>query len=1001
MKTIRNRPRNDWKANLLRLVNLRPEEGERTFLMFIFYTMTSIGMVWFEQSVVSLFLEKCGAENLPFIYIASALMGSGLGFLYSWLQKNLPLRQVFIIIVLLMSLPLVIFRITIDLTYFGEFIAIATIFILRLWLDAQDTLNDLNTQVAANQIFNIREIKRTYPIISSGLLVGDVIAGFSLSLILLPLLKNVENILWVSAFMILVGGGILFYLTKKYKQAFPDSPVKELEELKGGFASKKTSSSLQKYIIPLFAFFVMGEVLYLLVEFQYLGELEANIKADDIAKFLGIYSGVLGLVELMTQWFVSSRAVERLGVFVAAMFLPISLSVLGFTTLILNQFLGFNAVITAAQIIFFGSIILRFFDELLRYTLIAGIEPFLFQPLPSEIRSSIQTFVQGVAQPIATGLTGLSIFAGINLLKWYFPEKSESSFRELQGGIFIAAIVVFASVWALSAWLLRSNYVSLLIQDAEKGRLGFGDVDLKAFKRAILESLAQKTTEADQRSCIQLLERIDPMNAGEVLSPLLTTLSAALQKQSLEAMLKNPTANYRLEVQRLVEKKPPIEVLGLALRYLWLSQTDLDPQILKPYLNDRVDVVVRATAASLLFRQGNSNETEIAQTTLEKMLTSKRERERMVGTQSLQDITDLDFIIKYIPQLLQDESPKVRAALLEVIGIKRINSYYPSLLKGLSYKSTREIARHTLIKMGNDALPLLIELSVDLRQPDFLRSQMWGIMAEIASPEALSELVQQLISSWGISRRNILRILLKTGGEVGIETVLDQVGRSGIETLIDQELLLLGQIYSARLDLNRDRVQGEEVDLLDSALMGMQKDILERCFLLMQFLYPLSSIQAALLNLDSDHQNSIALGLELLDNTLDLPQKALILELLEGGITLSLSKMAIIDTIVPYKPMKPSDRLRHLITFRHFLSDWTLACCFHLGRSQRWTITKEATLVCLRHPSNIVREAVLWYLKEASPRICLELLPVLKYDPNPIVCAQVSKFQQELEQMTS
>jgi hypothetical protein len=992
MKIIRPRLRNDWRSKILRIVNLRPEEGERTFLMFLFYTITSIGMVWLEQAVVALFLERCGTENLPFIYIASAVMGAGLGFLYSWLQKNFALRSVFIIITLLMSLPLIIFRIAIDV----EIIAVAVIFILRLWLDAQSILNDLNTQVAANQIFNIREIKRSYPIISSGLLLGDVVAGFSLSLILIPLI-GVENIMWVASVMILLGGGVLFYLTKKYKQAFPDTPVREIEEIQSSYASKKTDKSLRKYIIPLFIFFIMGEILYLLVEFQYLGELDTQYTGADMATFLGLYSGILGIVELATQWFVSSRAVERLGVFVAAMFLPISLSVLGVITLILNQFLGFDAAISAAQIIFWGSIILRFFDELLRYTLIAGIEPFLFQPLPNEIRGSTQTFVQGVAQPIATGLTGLIILVGINLLKWGFPGKTPDSFRELQGGIFIAAIVIFSTVWALSALFLRSTYVSLLVQGAEQGRLGFGDVDLKAFKRAILESLAKKTTEADQKSCIQLLERIDPMNAGEVLSPLLTTLSPALQKQSLTAMLKNPTVNYRLEVQKLVEKKPPIEVLGLALRYLWLSEVDLNPQILKPYLNDRVDAVVRGTAASLLFRQGNNQEAQVAENTLERMLVSTKERERMVGTQALKDITDLEFIIKYIPPLLQDESPKVRSALLEVIGAKRIDSYYPSLLKGLTYKSTREVARQTLINMGNDVLSLLTKVAIDPRQSDFIRSQMWGVMAEIATPETFSELVQQLISSWGISRRNILRILLKVGGEKAIETVLDQVGRSGIETLIDQELLFLGQIYGARLDLNSDRVTGEEVDLLNSALIGMQRDILERCFFLMQFLYPLSSIQAAILNLDSDSQNSIALGLELLDNTLDLPQKALILELLEGGLSLNLNKLGIIDTVVPYKPMKSSDRLRHLISFRHFLSDWTLACCFHLGRSQRWTITKEATLVCLRHPNNIVREAVLWYLKEASPRICVELLPLLKNDPNPIVSAQVKQFERELD----
>jgi ATP/ADP translocase/HEAT repeat protein len=985
--------RNDWYSRILRLLNLRPEEGDRTSLMLIFYTITSIGMVWLELAVNALFIKECGSENLPFIYIASAVMGSGLGFLYSWLQNTLPLKRVFFIIALIMSLPLFIFRFGIDPIYFAPFMVRATVFMLRLWIDAQDILNDLNTQVAANQIFNIREIKRTYPIISSGLLIGDVIAGFSLSLLLIPAIGE-KNVLLAASLMIIVGGGILIYLTKKYKQAFPDTPIKEFEDLKGGFASKKTSISLKKYIFPLFAFFILGEVLYLLVEFQYFGELDAHFLGDErkIAQFLGVYSGILGIVELMTQWFVSSRAVERLGVFIAAMFLPISLSVLGGLTLILNQ-----SMFTSAEILFVGSIILRFFDELLRYTLIAGIEPFLFQPLPSELRSSIQTFVKGVSEPIATGVTGISIFLLTRFLAVAFTEKLPPQLRELQGWIFITAIVIFSAVWALSAWLLRSNYVNLLVEGAEKGRIGFSDVNLKAFKKAILDSLARKTTEADQKSCIDLLARIDPMNAGEVLSPLLMTLAPSLQKRSLDVMLKNPSQAYRLNVQKLVETKPPLEVLGLALRYLWLSQSDLNPQILKPYLNDRVDAVVRGTAASILFRQGNDQEKKNAQITLEKMLESYRDRERVIGTQALQDLGDMDFIVPYLSRLLQDNSPKVRCASLEVIGSKRIMNYYPSLLKGLSYKSTREVARRTLVKMGNDALPLLINLAQDSRQSDFMRSQMWGTMAEIATTEALSELVQQLISSWGLSRRNLLRILLKTGGDTAIEMVLEQIGRSGIETLIDQELLLLGQIYGCRLDFNSDQVSGQEVDLLTSALIGMQKDILERCFLLMQFLYPLSSIQAALLNLDSDSQNSIALGLELLDNTLDLPQKALILELLEGGLNLQLNKLEVIDTIVPYQPMKPSDRLRHLITFRHFLSDWTLACCFHLGRSQRWTISKEATLVCLRHPSNIVREAVLWYLKEASPRICLELLPLLKNDPNPIVSAQVMQFEQELQ----
>lgn len=996
-QSIRHRSRNDWINKLLYSVNLRPEEGERTALMFAVYTATSIGLLWLEQTSVALFLtpppDGFGSKWLPIIYIASAMIGSGLGFLYSWLQHNWALPRVLMAIVLLMALPLFIFRVTLEIQYFDGIIALVSVFVLRLWIDAEEILNDLNSQVAANQLFNIREIKRTYPIVSSGLLMGDVISGFSLPVLLAVI--GLNNLLITAAFVIMIGGCILYYLTKRYKQAFPDTPVRELDAVNSEYSSRKITGSVRKYIIPLFIFFIMSKILLLLVEFQFMGELEATFETDDIASFLGIFSGILGLCELLTQWFVSSRAVERLGVFVVAMCLPVSLSILGLVTIIFDKRIFFTDF-DNAKILFFSAIAIKFFDDLLRYTLIAGIEPFLFQPLPKEIQSLIQTWVQGVAEPMTAGITGGGIMAAIALIDFSFPDGSTESLRQIQGSFLVASIVIFSVIWAASAWFLRSSYVSLLVQGAEQGRLGFTNVDLKSFRRAILDSLAAKETEADQRSCIELLTAIDPVNAGEILAPRLLQLSSSLQRDSLQVMVRYPNPAYRLEVQKLIETKPNLDVLALSLRYLWLSEANLDTSTLKPYLQERVDPLVRGTAASLILQRGQKVDHPEARFTLEQMLSSSRERDRIIGVQSLPDQNHHLLSEKYLPSLLQDESPRVRCTVLTVIGEKRLQQYYPSLIKGLSYKTTREAAKKALIGLGNEAIFLLEPIATDIRKSSFLRLQAWTVMGEIGTPEVLDILVKQLVTSWGLTRRNLLRVLLKIPLEKGIEAVLEQIGRSGVETLIEQELLLLGQIRNAILDLSGDKSDLEESKLLKSALEGVKSDIWERCFLLMQLLYASSEMQAAMLNLSSDSQTSIALGLEILDNTVDLPRKRLFLELLDGGIATKVEKLTPLEALVPYQPMTPSDRVRRLLTFRHFLSDWSLACCFHLARSQRWTVTKEATLVCLRHPSSFVREAVLAYLKEASPRICLELLPVLKNDPDPLVAAQVQQMRVEL-----
>ncbi|MDY7015721.1 MAG: MFS transporter, partial [Cyanobacteriota bacterium] len=529
--------------------------------------------------------------------------------------------------------------------------------------------------------------------------------------------------------------------------------------------------------------------------------------------------------------------------------------------------------------------------------------------------------------------------------------------------------------------------------------LGFSNVDLKAFTRAIVESLDQKTTEDDMRSCIQLLARIDPASAGEVLAPRLASFPPDLQRESMEVMLKAPASTYLGDVQRLIEQKPNLEVLALALRYIWLSQPELETRTLQPYLHDRVDPIVRGTATGLIIGRGKPAEKAEAVRALEGMLHSPSERERVIGTQALQHTeAEGEVLRRYIPELLQDESARVRCALLEAIAAKRLQEYYPSLIKGLYYKSTRSAAKKALAGLGDDALPMLSALAEDPRKPDFVRLQAGNAIAEIGSEAAFNVLVQQLLSSWGTHRRNILRILLKAAGDRGIETVLDRVGRSGIEQSIEQELLLLGQVFGALLDLTPKKIPGREGNLLRSALEGMQVDIFDRCFLLMQFLYPFSAIQAAMLNLDSESENSMALGLEILDNTLDLPQKQMIIRVIERRPTRE--RLKDLAELVPYQPMEPGDRLRRLLEFRHFLSDWSVACCFHAARAQRWAVTKEATLVCLSHPSGFVREAVLAYLKEASPRTCLELLPLLRNDPDPLVAAQVDNLKIELGSMS-
>ena len=966
-----------WLQNIFKVLNLRTGEGYRTLLLFVFYTLMSMGIMWLEVSSAALFLDQYGADRLPLIYIFTALVGVSLGSIYSWLQRLMPLRRVIVLIALLMTLPIFLFRIGLDVALWAP----PTIFAMRLWMEAITNLNELNLSVLANQLFNIRELKRTFPLISSGNLVADVLSGFTLFALLGFL--DVQSVINLVLGIMLVATGVLFYISSTYEHAFPDSKRRAVEVSNANFSARRLRKLIRRYVLLLLSFFIIAQMLMYLVEYQYLHQLTVrNFSVDDMARFLGIFTGVLGLMELITQLFTSSRLIERLGLFVTASLLPSLLVVLS------SLCLGVSLVPALVSLngLFIGLVILKFVDEWLRYTIVASARPVLFQPVPAQRRARIQSLV-GVAEAIAIGIVGVGILlmmALVNRISW-MPKNS----------IFLFITLGLSLLWLGSIFLLRSQYLNLLVLTAERGLLSFSDASLRVLKQAIIEALDKPGPEADKRSLIELLTQIEPRSISEVLAPMLSELSPSLQQQSLETMLVYPDPTFTDYVDALISPSQEPAILALALRYVWLTQEDGDVNKLKPYLKRGVDPVVRGTAASMMLKHGCPEERARSTYILQQMLTHRQERERVMGCRALGAAEYMQGLRLHVPNLLQDESLRVRRSMLEAIAATRLEEHYPSLLQALRYKSTREAAMQALVNLGDEALPMLTGLANNPYKSETLRHQAWNVIGRIGTLKALNLLASNLMTAWGAPRRWILRILLKLSDEqnlrrfTDIDLALDQLGRQGVETLLNQELQFIGQLHSGLIDCAVDKAPGETFEWLRRALQDMKSDAMARMLLLMRFLYPSSTIQAAELSLDGSAA-SRARGLEILDNTLDIPAKRAILTLFDQSS--EVATLAAWKSLVPYQPMTPQERLRHLIELRHFLSDWALACCFHVARTERWGIGADHVMASLRHPVGFVREAVLSYLDMASPRALGALLPLMEKDPDPLVAAQVDRM---------
>jgi hypothetical protein len=250
----------------------------------------------------------------------------------------------------------------------GTFTYMAAVFGIRLWVEGIYVLSNINNDIAANQLFNIREIKRAFPLISTGIIVADIVGGFSYPF-LVAWGGGAANMTLATCLMLAIGSCVLFYLSTRYKQAFPNSVYNSEEDRE--ISTRTLKGNIRKYVWLLFGFFIAAQVLFFMIEFQYQTQLEIHLKTEEaIGSFLGIFGGIMGVFKLALQLFGSSRIIERIGVFFAVLMPPIGIIITG----TIAGFAPFG-VLT-------GFVVLKFFDELFRFTIVAATAPTLFQAVP-------------------------------------------------------------------------------------------------------------------------------------------------------------------------------------------------------------------------------------------------------------------------------------------------------------------------------------------------------------------------------------------------------------------------------------------------------------------------------------------------------------------------------------------------------------------------------------------------------------------------------------------
>ncbi len=88
---------------------------------------------------------------------------------------------------------------------------------------------------------------------------------------------TLNKVVLISCIVMILGAGILLYLSYLYRAAFPDTPQRIIPEEQAS-RHRRLQAPLQRYAWQLFAFVALLQVIALLIDFQYLRELNVNFE---------------------------------------------------------------------------------------------------------------------------------------------------------------------------------------------------------------------------------------------------------------------------------------------------------------------------------------------------------------------------------------------------------------------------------------------------------------------------------------------------------------------------------------------------------------------------------------------------------------------------------------------------------------------------------------------------------------------------------------------------
>jgi ATP/ADP translocase len=347
------------------------EQNEKTSVSIFLIQSVFLGIFYgaFDVGAHALFLNAYPASMIPKAYVISGLAGIVLTSLYARFQSHFKFSTVAIFNLIFIFISTALLRVLFQFTASPWLV-----FLIFIMMGPLNIMALLGFWGAVGRMFSLRQGKRLFGLIDSGQIFGAILSTFAIP-VLISVGFEQKNLLFLSSVSVMCAFVMQIIISVKYNL---NQKIEKSEKKR----NRLPALLKNKYVLNMSIFVVMSMLAAFFIQFSFLSVTKENYPDhNDLAEFLGAFTGSLLLFTFLFKTFLYSKLMKTYGLKVSVLISSFLLGIFTAIAVLIGSVFGYTTASASFMFFFLIISLSRLFSKALKDAVEVPAFKILYQSL--------------------------------------------------------------------------------------------------------------------------------------------------------------------------------------------------------------------------------------------------------------------------------------------------------------------------------------------------------------------------------------------------------------------------------------------------------------------------------------------------------------------------------------------------------------------------------------------------------------------------------------------